>query len=574
MIKFNESFFLKLRTVLIQSDYFKSDRQLGTLFVDSSIRPWRAGLSKSNTVEERVDSLIDYLSGKYSKPKNQNVLILFLEVLVKKIPSEDYSATQLSELINQLEPINVGKHSDQIVENKVQFTNRVDEKDTILSINAPAYFILDAPAGYGKSELLGELVNTFGRRKWYCYQLTLDLLDDENSLISMLASQLEKTQKRDISTIEEFGKALRNEWVEETTSKGLVWSIDFVGKPNLPLLKWLLVTFIPEIQKILDSLKFFKEVANRFRVLIAGRYLATHLSIEPPYQVKKLSPFKYNIFKDATKKFLSNGYDEQLIDELSAHLFFHTGGHPGCMNDILKIYKLEGIPLDFSENVRSELWSQVVKKYADEAFNDFLNSSPTLDSTLNQLVVLRYVNPWILEKICPEEDPTMLADHLTKTFLFRWTEHRVLQDDITRRMLTIRLRNIESERFQNHCQQAKHICVDLLNQPIRHSPQIWVLEYLFQYLNAQTLEIYDAKSRDHIREDFFNKEVEFVLKLLVQNLKKDSRQWYEEKTALFHAMKKDWELIFTINYYLRFKDDTSQPTPYELLEKCVNDFFA
>ncbi|HEY7414285.1 MAG TPA: trypsin-like peptidase domain-containing protein, partial [Ktedonobacteraceae bacterium] len=56
----------------------------------------------------------------------------------------------------------------------VPFTNRQDEIKLITSSLAPAYYLLDAPAGYGKSKLLQELQKRLYEQKWFSVYLVLD----------------------------------------------------------------------------------------------------------------------------------------------------------------------------------------------------------------------------------------------------------------------------------------------------------------------------------------------------------------------------------------------------------------
>ncbi len=94
----------RLRTALIRSEKFESNRSLKALFVDGRIITWRSGLRQPDSTEDRVMQVIDYLHQRFNS-RGENALVLFLHVLKEQLPPEDAGYRELDELIGSLEPV-------------------------------------------------------------------------------------------------------------------------------------------------------------------------------------------------------------------------------------------------------------------------------------------------------------------------------------------------------------------------------------------------------------------------------------------------------------------------------------
>lgn len=470
---------------------------------------------------------------------------------------------------------------------RIPFANREDEIRLILSSFAPAYYLLDAPAGYGKTELLKELEQRFKELGWDCAYVSVDERSTLADLVTALAENLEVSPLLDQSLPLRLrlGSALHRQWRdiarEGTTKEGLTLLIDIEKRPSLSVVKKLLQELIPAIHENLHILEFFSGRGrhNHFRVILAGRYLAASPEIKAitlPLTDLRLSPFDHDVIRDSAREYLI-GQNEQSINQLSAHLFYLTAGHPGCMAQILKMYEEIGLAPDpFLENFGEAIWRDIVRKFVEEVRDGILTNSRELHKVFNQLSVFRYVDYVVLKQILDNDvsvakDEFDLADKLTATYLFDW-KGRFLRDDITRRLLAIGLRHERPQEFSELCRQAQEICAKRLRQSNVQRPEMWMIEYLFQSLQQHANVILDPAQRLFIRDTFLNEDVSKALRMLVddRNIPPENRR--EEQNALTQAMEEDWEFRFTVNYYLRKDQYTNEP--FSQLQQQIALFFV
>jgi hypothetical protein len=193
----------------------------------------------------------------------------------------------------------------------------------------------------------------------------------------------------------------------------------------------------------------------------------------------------------------------------------------------------------------------------------------------DDLSIFRYLDYSVIrrlldEAVYPEHESEFdLADELTGTYLMDW-KGRLLCDDITRRLLVIRLlREIGPRSFAKHCQRAREICKSRLQELNAQTPERWAIEYLFQSLQQHTEDIQVRQKREEIHQGFFEQTVPEALQLLTSV---DSRHAREEQNALKRALEADWEFHFTVNYFLR--QDEYNDEPSEKLQQEIAGFFS
>lgn len=465
----------------------------------------------------------------------------------------------------------------------VPFTNREDEMRSILSSTAPAYHLLYGPTGYGKTELLKRLDQRFREQNWYCAFVTLD----ENSSGKDLADSLAKQFEIPISTLSgiqlswQIGGGLKQMWEgaikKDAKKEGLVLLIDLEKVPSMDVLYELIETYIPNMERSLRVLVDFYSKHNRFRVIIAGRNLGTHLKNEHhrlPLNLLKLSPFDYDVIRGTATEYLPD--DNQTdIDQLSAHLFFLTGGHPGCMAHMLEMYKDKGVPPDvFLEHYGSTIWRGVVRDCIESTLNEIPSGHEYLRELLERACVFRFLDYRTLRELkegllTKKLDEYDLADALTTRYLLEW-KGRFLKDEITRRLLTVKLRNETPHEFPKRCEQVIGICKDRLALSNVNSPETWTIEFLYQSLQCQALHVQEPEQRSKMR-DAFLQQISGALKIFYRRETLGDR-WIEEKEALKQAIRGDWEFQFTVNYYLR--DNNYNEEPYKKMEQQIDTFFA
>jgi hypothetical protein len=242
------------------------------------------------------------------------------------------------------------------------------------------------------------------------------------------------------------------------------------------------------------------------------------------------------------------------------------------------MYRAQGVSPDhFLQFFGATIWQDIVHKVVGDIRNGIPEGTRKLRNVLDRLSVFRYLDYTILRYMIKEYDIAELnsehdlADELTATYLFDW-KGRFLRDDITRRLLAIRLRYEMPEEFPERCQKAQQMCANRLGEPNVQRPEMWAIEYLFQSLQQYAGVIQDPAQRLSIREVFLNENIPRVLRILVddRNIPPENRS--EEQTALLLTIQEDWEFRFTVNYYLR--KDQYGDEPYNALQQQIVRFFV
>lgn len=452
----------------------------------------------------------------------------------------------------------------------VPFTNREEELQLILSSSAPAYYLLDAPAGYGKSTLLRELEIQFTERKWYCAYLVLESSLNLNELVKAVAEKLSIFSLLSNSIIDQgagyrLGGALQRYWENpqnaEDSQEGIVLLFDLnAGSSNAELLERLLKEFIPQIEDSLGNISWFYRGGNKFRVVIAGRYLNSYYNrlvlqtLPIMLSLQHLTPFKYDVIRNSSIKYLGT-YQNQRTRQIADHILYLTGGHPGCMAKVLRLYKESAMsPETFVNTLSDKIWNEIVKPAVRSIADEFPKTFG-IDRLMSNNV-LRYMDYATLRKLvdtlpisevqnASDFDEIDLSDELTGATLLTWNNH-LLHDDITRRVICIGLRNERSDEFVRLCQSAQIICEEQLHDNSMHNPDMWVIEYLFQFLQQHALRIGNSAQRQVLRDKFMVEELPKVLQWLVTG-----RRAREQQRHLLRSIEQDWEFMFTVNYYLR-----------------------
>jgi hypothetical protein len=447
---------------------------------------------------------------------------------------------------------------------QIPFQNREDEIKMISSSFAPAYFLLDAPAGYGKSELLRRLAQRFKEEEWMVAHVRLEEHGDARQLVTALAEQLGVDYTPANANMAQCGRelaaTLRLKRLDDIVRAGLVLLIDFDKRPSLAVPNELVNQFIPAIQTNLRMLEFFSSQHNRFRVILAGRYLAKQ-TIADAIRLKSLylTPFNYDVVLETIRSILPDS--RAVVTQLAAHLMHLTGGHPGCIARCIQRYVVCGeTPDEFLTSNAQEVWAHIVRPTVWDVQN---NVPQDLWPALDRLSIFRCLNYTALDTLTQEkrliqgfDNGSDLADRLTTTYLLSW-QGRFLKDDITRRLLTIRLRHEEKE-YAEWCRQAQLLCAGHIQNRETQLPELWTIEYLYQALQEYASAVQDAGQRAALRDRFFDDYMPQALRWLF-----DGRQKLTERHALVEALENDWEFRFTLNYFLR--EDRHSDRPYQRL---------
>jgi hypothetical protein len=464
----------------------------------------------------------------------------------------------------------------------VPFINREDERKLILSSSAPAYYLLDGPAGYGKSALLRTLQKEFFQRKWSCAYLVLNSSLELDELAEAVAEKLSISRLLPSPKINQspgfrLGSALQTYW--DNSQEGIVLLFDFdKGFGDSAFLERLLKEFIPEIEESLKNISPFDRGDNRFRVVIAGRYLNLYynrlsvqtLPVIPSLQY--LTPFTYDVIQNSTHLYLPRNHIFKRTEEIAGHIFHLTGGHPGCMARVLQQYKESGMaPENFVYRQSDKIWNEIVRPMVNSIEAEFPTAFGVHKLMRNN--VLRYMDYTALGKMvdileisevrdASDFDEIDLSDELTGAALLNWNNY-LLHDDITRRLICLGLRNDRRDEFVRLCQSARTICEERLLDTATATADKWAIEYLFQSLQQHALLIGKPEQRRELRYTFISQELPKVRQWLATG-----RRAREQQRYLLRSIDQDWEFRFTVNYYLRENEYNDEPV--KELKSAVN----
>jgi hypothetical protein len=481
---------------------------------------------------------------------------------------------------------------------EIIFINREDELRQISSDLAPARHLVDAPTGYGKTELLKRLQEKFHRDGWRSVYVSLSDIRTMQEIVHQIATGLEIQDPGPCDCTEPgkwLAKAFIAEYLSSGTSRiagtrGVVLLFDLASAWNSmrDTIQDLFEKFVPGWYAELQEQTFFRDVNrhNPLRVVMAGRYLMNNvrdLSKQlSEYQYVRLTPFDDLIVLDAVKKHFPNLGDSER-EQLAAHITHHAAGHPACITNVMDLYqKHRG-----GSNTIDEFFAQ----HADEIWHqggivsaEVLQNAPVeLRTILPSLSVFRRYNyPALNNLLTDERVPTVyqqarsvwgtghkLGRDLLKNDLVEW-DGEFLCDSITRRLLFFHmLNNNTRETTRLHSQLALQICRGNLGSSGASSPVEWAIEFMFQWLQAITPEVNDAAKRRKARIMFFNQIVPEAIK--APEHAEDPLSWYEMlHRRLFVGdknTKPDWEFLFTLKYYLRANQ--FDESPQQELEKIL-----
>lgn len=459
----------------------------------------------------------------------------------------------------------------------VMFVNRVDEIEAVTATAASGgqYFLVDAPAGYGKTWFLHKLDEYFAAKKNWLHAMVsvkkdcnLETLTKE--LAKKLGLELGSGQGSDWGF--RLSGAIKKRYPRDTMPSGLVLLIDLDEDPSFLLARDILGKFIPQVWEILSDLDAFSRSAtpSLFRIILSGRNITTEKSIkiyrdQLPFINKILSPFTYDVVYKSAKNHLPE-IEKKKLEQLVAHLLFLTGGHPGCMSSALNLYKSGDIPIErFVTDTQQIIWDQIVRDVTEKVWTGLNYRDKKLQEAIHRLSVYRYVNNHVLCHVienCPVKgmrDEIDLRDMLTGSYLYT-NDGRFLQDGIIRQLVLIHLRQTMPKLYEGYCKDAYQVCKEQLTAPTVQLPEKWVVEMLHQYLLQHAGNgIEQPAFRSKISKQF-NKEVVSIMQVR-KKTKSSLSDWREEVDALLSEMDKgpQWEFRFSVNYFLRDGHYTDEP---------------
>jgi hypothetical protein len=445
---------------------------------------------------------------------------------------------------------------------QIEFVNRFHEIQFILGPYSPDYILISAPAGYGKTELLKVVRDQFRKQGWISVfvELAEQEINSSTKVVERVKSLLKKEEGESGSqdkSLKEHGYDVAGFFYEKSDTtyvEGALLIIDGLECLDDEDTEVLLSEFVPGF---IEGMRF--TYAGPLKVIIAGRYIAEskELSQQLPWNVMSLKPFSFQIVQKTVEKFSQSSGKLFLRNhklDIAAHLMHITGGHPKCMADILESwppgwsarrYLVEREDHHYTEWIRP-----VIKNIRDNIPEKLCEIMDTLSVVrrFNDQLVRCFIDKGFIDWDRSED---ALIDQLKRTYLVNQKEGFV-QDDITRRLLAIRLSKSNPDRFSRINQVSLSFYEDRLASEQPYRPDILAVEAFFQRLQY------------YHPNDLSSKQVIEWLSTLTESLS-EGRD-LEVVQGFVELLEKDWELQFMVNYYLRTDGYRDEPFNRLLME--------
>jgi hypothetical protein len=96
---------IPLRDVLSSCEEFHSNRQLSSVFIAEELSPWKSSLPEADSLRERVNLTVSYLSNKQNE-SGDCILVILLRILSEAYEPEDERRDRLASIADQIEWVN------------------------------------------------------------------------------------------------------------------------------------------------------------------------------------------------------------------------------------------------------------------------------------------------------------------------------------------------------------------------------------------------------------------------------------------------------------------------------------
>lgn len=454
---------------------------------------------------------------------------------------------------------------------RLDFVNRADELTETCDRYAPPYVLIDAPPGYGKTALLRAIAQHYLRDGWHCVYVetpdpasALELARSIATHAGLPASQIQRLPLPSIAYMLAGYLAAK---LQVQDSPGVVMLIDNLERVSADDIDAFLSEFIAVLQGGLPSI----------RVRLAGRLIGAARSrkIAHPLELRvvALPPLQFRDVRDMLRHWAPT---QPELDLRAAHLTYLTGGHPGCLAALKA--RMERCSQLMTPAERH--FQEQAGEYATivcEVGNALRQSMPhELQEVVDVLSIFRRYNYRLLQQmidagiIVYAGGADALEKALTSTYLVV-RSNGFLQDTIMRRVLAMRLRLDEPQRFLDVCAQAIRLYTHALQRATAR-PEYFAREVLFQELQWRYhQETQDSVARAALRRDFFGDDGILYRYARILAARSDIPSSVPNLRNLLRGAEDDWEFRFQVNFCLR--DDSYDDRPYQTLLECVEQFF-
>ena len=451
-------------------------------------------------------------------------------------------------------------------------------------------YLIDAPSGCGKTELLLELERRFNDPKKSGLDMPFKCayVDVRNGSSRSTIDKIFRKLDFDLpSNIEDAGEDLAS-WMIDYQNKnqdigGFILLIDLSKGFSNEFLEDIVNEFISGVWDGLQKSPLFKDSAKIIRFVLAGCNLASHdifnieFNVEDIYMKYTLRSFSFQHLLSSAKKYLKEtSISDEVIKDICVSIYHLSGGHLRCIQRLLHLYKNppRNNPINLSAEKFLKRYESNIHEIIDEETVKFKKSIPDeLQDILEYVGCFRSIDNEIIEYLVKKPDfkgdPENIWDNIDKllqnylfsdlddeTPIFVNNYHRVYSLDLRQ--------DPENSIFvQDAC---FHVMEDPKLKNHYHYHWYWAVEYWYHFLQSKFGELESIDSRKKISEDFFGVEVPKIMGVLGRNAIKGVVERF-----LPRKLKNDLDFQFMINYSL--KGDSYNDEIFKRLLKDVNAYF-
>lgn len=474
-----------------------------------------------------------------------------------------------------------------------KFVNRDEEQENITSLkNKITLFMVNAPIGYGKSMLLEKVYSKYKSKEWSKALITVNKSDTLEDIAKKAAKELKvKLPTNQDAWGSQLGGAWRNKY-NETNPKSLVLLIDLDKEPNPKIFFELINKFIPDLlTNISEGLHYIKHNQKRVRVVLAGRNITgikgfSESKNYPRWYKINLSPFTFDVISLSASRYLKRDGNENL----SAHALHFTGGHPHCVSEYLKKYKLSrSLPDKFISIYGQYIWNNVSYPKIAEIRNNLIEKLNLPEVVVDAISVFRYLDADALELVYKNYETILrsykIKDHFKLIDLLDFSSYYQSEpgnsgwyvDAMARRLVCTFLNFEKPDYYVDLCDAASKICITRIKQVSQsdsgHISCRWLVEYFNQNVQKKLPQWANDGGDNALKIDFFKNTVKPSLNLFftTQTLSKSALS-YQKQILIKELLddKRNWDFKHNINYLFRGKDYTNEP--FEDLINIVSSF--
>ncbi len=439
---------------------------------------------------------------------------------------------------------------------------------------APRCIVFDAPARYGKTNLLCAVESEHERDGWHCIHVeTSRQTASASDLARQIAVEVGIKHCADASLETIRSTVIGALQVQMTDDcKGIAFFIDNIEHVPRNEIHLFLDAFLAPL--------FDDERLRSMRVRMAGCYVGGIWECESrraniPLKVYPLSPFRFEYICDTIQLYRP---EQPASDLFAAHLMHITGGHPGCMRAIINESPLDAeIEYQFSLDRQYDYYDRIVRRSACDVYSTIPEDLRIIFDTL---CVFRRYDLDMLKRIAAARSITNplhnLLRALTATYFITLNpDTGFYGDTIIRRLLMLRLYWEDRERFVQLCMLARQIYQETRHLSASHAVLV-TIECLYQELQlAYYTSDHSADARLGLRDRFFAEHG--ILNTYMQPLLQRNDAWMIQSMLIQRLREAeeaelDWEFRFIVNFLLR--DDMYLDTPYQRLLQTVEAIFS